>query len=250
MNNRKRPPYLLATLTLLGVFGIEGCANIDGQREQSSARLPHQRLTLPSPSSFPSWNFGELEEPRVVRGLTVLPHTQNIHTVGANAAAAMGAGTESDGRVAPSFEAAYSRRSQQGSGVVNAGSGAIASGDSVPPQNEPAEKRLVTFDFASSAPDRAAELVVQEVVLLATDSPSIKVTGRTDDSGDPARNERLARARALAIKRMLVRAGVKEDRIQISSCSDCFIRSNATELGRKQNRSVEIEIARPLIRKG
>jgi outer membrane protein OmpA-like peptidoglycan-associated protein len=248
MNIRKHPSYLLATLSLFGVFGIEGCAGIDGQREQSLARLPHQRLTLPSPSSFPSWNFGELEEPRVVRGLTVLPHTQNIQTVDANAVV-MGVGAESGGRVAPSFEAAYSRRSQQGPGVANTASGAIAGGDSVPPQNELAEKRLVTFDFASSAPDRSAELVVREVMLLATDSPSIKVTGRTDDSGDPARNERLARARALAIKRLLVRAGVKEDRIQISSCSDCFIRSNATEVGRKQNRSVEIEIARPIIRK-
>ena len=260
MKKQKSPPYLMAALSLFSIFGLDGCANFDGQREQSTARLPHQRLAAPSPSSFPSWNFGELEDPGVVRGVTVLPHVQKLQTSATSAGVA--ASAAGGARIAPSFEEAYAQKRPQAVSGFAAGvaagyaSATVAENESAPgggqdrPESSPSEVRLITFDFASSTPSRAAELLVQELALAAVNAPSITVTGRTDDSGDPAKNELLARARALAIKRLLVRAGVKDERIRISSCSNCFIRSNATELGRKQNRSVEVEIARPLARKG
>lgn len=220
MKKQKSPPYLMAALSLFSLFGLDGCANFDGQREQSTARLPHQRLAAPSPSSFPSWNFGELEDPGVVRGATVLPHGQKLQTSATNAGVV--ASATGGARIAPSFEEAYPQKRPQAVSGFAAGiaagyaSATVAENESAPggggenrPESNPSEVRLITFDFASSAPNRAAELLVQELALAAVNAPSITVTGRTDDSGDPAKNEILARARALAIKRLLVRAGLK-----------------------------------------
>jgi outer membrane protein OmpA-like peptidoglycan-associated protein len=72
----------------------------------------------------------------------------------------------------------------------------------------------------------------------------LTVKGFTDDTGTSRVNEKLSAARALAVKKELVRDGLTEEVISTQGLGPAFpVAANSTPTGRSQNRRVEIEIS-------
>lgn len=68
----------------------------------------------------------------------------------------------------------------------------------------------------------------------------IRVTGHTDNVGDPRRNQRLSEARAEAVRAYLVEKGINGDRIEAVGYGDQQpVADNDTEEGRQRNRRIE-----------
>lgn len=69
----------------------------------------------------------------------------------------------------------------------------------------------------------------------------IRVTGHTDDTGNPEYNQRLAEARAREVSGYLMSRGVSSDQIQVNSYgAQRPIASNSSPVGRQLNRRVDI----------
>ena len=69
----------------------------------------------------------------------------------------------------------------------------------------------------------------------------IRVTGHTDDTGNPEYNQRLAEARAREVSAYLMSRGISSDQIQVSSYgAQRPIASNSTPVGRQLNRRVDV----------
>ena len=69
----------------------------------------------------------------------------------------------------------------------------------------------------------------------------IRVTGHTDDTGNPDYNQRLAEARAREVGAYLMSRGVSTDQIQVASYgAQRPIASNSTPVGRQLNRRVDV----------
>jgi outer membrane protein OmpA-like peptidoglycan-associated protein len=83
--------------------------------------------------------------------------------------------------------------------------------------------------------------------LLKTD-PYLKeiiVSGHTDETGDTARNKKLAEARARTVATFLVSQGISEDRITVREFgAQRPLASNDSEVGRQLNRRVEVAVRR------
>ena len=79
------------------------------------------------------------------------------------------------------------------------------------------EGAVVKFYFASAKADVAtgAAAALADVVKGVADGRKVVVSGYTDASGDPAKNEELAKQRALAVRDALKAAGVAEDKIDL-----------------------------------
>jgi outer membrane protein OmpA-like peptidoglycan-associated protein len=76
---------------------------------------------------------------------------------------------------------------------------------------------IVKFYFASAKADIAAganEALV-EVVKLAADGKSVRVSGFHDSTGDLAMNQELAKQRAIAVRDTLAALGVAVDKIEL-----------------------------------
>ncbi|MGR9116452.1 MAG: OmpA family protein, partial [Gammaproteobacteria bacterium] len=72
---------------------------------------------------------------------------------------------------------------------------------------------------------------------------SIDISGYTDSTGSFEHNQRLSEARANSVASYLVRSGVSHGRIQARGFGERNpIASNNNEMGRAQNRRVEISI--------
>ena len=76
---------------------------------------------------------------------------------------------------------------------------------------------VVKFYFASSKADVAtgAEAALAEVAKGVAAGKKAVLSGYTDSSGDPAKNEELAKQRAFAVRDALKAAGVAEDKIEL-----------------------------------
>ena len=77
----------------------------------------------------------------------------------------------------------------------------------------------------------------------AHDQPSwnFAIEGHTDNTGSDAHNQALSEKRAISVKAYLVNAGVNASRLTTQGFgSSRPVASNDTELGRSQNRRVEI----------
>lgn len=101
------------------------------------------------------------------------------------------------------------------------------------------------FNTGSAVIKKSSYKVLDNVARIMKENVSfkLKISGHTDDQGDPGLNLTLSKDRAKAAMEYLVKEGITRDRI----ISEGFgmnepVDSNATEEGRAKNRRVEFEI--------
>jgi len=103
----------------------------------------------------------------------------------------------------------------------------------------------IRFMFGTAELRRSAHASLDRFVELAADCPTARflVTGHTDTSGDPALNEMLSEARAVAVRDYLVWAGIAPLRLVAAGRGSSEpIADNATAWGRSRNRRIEIDV--------
>jgi outer membrane protein OmpA-like peptidoglycan-associated protein len=84
---------------------------------------------------------------------------------------------------------------------------------------------------------------IANVLLQHPELLQLEVQGHTDDSGSPARNQKLAQERAQAVASWLVSSGVERDRLVAKGYgSEKPLAPNLTEQNRARNRRVEFVI--------
>ncbi len=101
----------------------------------------------------------------------------------------------------------------------------------------------ILFDLDSATIRPESKPVLDEVLGLLRSEPGWKLTieGHTDASGGDAHNQTLSLQRAGSVKAYLVTAGIAAERLQSKGFgSSKPVADNATELGRAQNRRVEL----------
>ncbi len=100
---------------------------------------------------------------------------------------------------------------------------------------------FATNSIGISAPDDG----LQRLLIDARQSDEIWIAGHTDSTGARDVNAMLAKRRAAAVKHILTSRGVPAERIVIVRApSDTYIAGNETEVGRSQNRRVEVTFIR------
>lgn len=103
----------------------------------------------------------------------------------------------------------------------------------------------ITFPTGSSgiSPNFYPVLDSVAIVLNEFNKTSINVSGYTDSVGSDMSNQELSEQRANSVASYLVQAGVLHGRIQARGFGERYpVASNDTEMGRAQNRRVEISI--------
>jgi len=103
----------------------------------------------------------------------------------------------------------------------------------------------VLFDSGSAAVSPGAAQRFQSLAQTLNQYPAsqVIVKGYTDSVGSEASNLRLSEDRANNVRNYLVNYGVAPSRITAMGFGEDFpVATNATEVGRQQNRRVEIEI--------
>jgi outer membrane protein OmpA-like peptidoglycan-associated protein len=101
----------------------------------------------------------------------------------------------------------------------------------------------ILFDLDSATLRAESKPVLDEVVKVLAAEPGWKLTieGHTDASGSAAHNQALSEQRAAAVKAYLVSQGVDAARLTTAGFgSSRAVADNASELGRAQNRRVEL----------
>ena len=101
----------------------------------------------------------------------------------------------------------------------------------------------ILFDLDSATLRAESKPVLDEVVKLLAAEPTWKLTieGHTDASGAAPHNQTLSEQRAASVKAYLVSQGVDAARLTTAGFgSSRAVADNATELGRAQNRRVEL----------
>jgi outer membrane protein OmpA-like peptidoglycan-associated protein len=96
------------------------------------------------------------------------------------------------------------------------------------------EGGVVKFYFASAKADLAdgAGSALSDVAKGVAEGKKAVVSGYTDASGDPAKNEELAKQRAFAVRDALKAAGVAEDKIELKKPETLTGSGNAAEARR------------------
>lgn len=110
-----------------------------------------------------------------------------------------------------------------------------------------AEKRArlygILFDFNSAILRPESKPVLEEVRGLLAGEPTwaLTIEGHTDAVGGDDRNQTLSQKRAEAVKAYLVAGGIAAERLKTAGFGESKpVADNATELGRAQNRRVEL----------
>ena len=105
--------------------------------------------------------------------------------------------------------------------------------------------KSIFFGFDSSELDMRSKRkldIIAERILAAPENIRFVVTGYTDSSGSDTYNQALSERRATAVEEYLMSKGVPENRIREEAYGSANpIEDNTTELGREQNRRVEIK---------
>ncbi len=105
----------------------------------------------------------------------------------------------------------------------------------------------ITFETDSATINGGFYQILDSIVIVLTqfNKTSINITGYTDSTGSDMHNQELSEYRANSVASYLVRGRVRHGRIQSRGMGERFpIASNKTEVGRAQNRRVEISIRR------
>jgi outer membrane protein OmpA-like peptidoglycan-associated protein len=104
----------------------------------------------------------------------------------------------------------------------------------------------IRFGFASTQVD-ASDTRMSVLVAEAKTAPLVVLRGRTDSLADNPADARIARQRAMAVRDVLIAAGVATDRIRVTwQPAGDFVTEDRTPDGRSRNRRVEIEVYRQL----
>ncbi len=115
----------------------------------------------------------------------------------------------------------------------------------VSPASYADETEELTFPRGSAQINPEAKQSLAKIAqALAGDSDKkICIEGFTDSSGSELLNQKLAEARAEAVKNILIQNGIKESQLSIIPYGNEFpAASNATPEGRADNRRVEIHL--------
>jgi outer membrane protein OmpA-like peptidoglycan-associated protein len=118
-----------------------------------------------------------------------------------------------------------------------------ANGNAAPAASRPAPV-IVHFSSGSTLLSASAKVELDHAAPALRDAGSLVIAGRTDGLGSPRANQALAQARARAVRdylhRLLPAHGGSVVLDPQGAC--CFIASNDTPQGRRQNRRVEIVV--------
>lgn len=117
--------------------------------------------------------------------------------------------------------------------------------DSPPQIEEKFEITNVNFDVNKSIIPDTSNLQIRELALYLIKNKDYRVhlLGYTDNVGSLEHNQKLSERRSKAVKELLVKSGVHEDRINyIGNNYENPLADNAVELGRRKNRRVEIVV--------
>ncbi len=100
------------------------------------------------------------------------------------------------------------------------------------------------FDLAKSTIRSTSFSTLDKVAnLIVSKNLSLKLAGHTDSQGSDAYNMRLSKDRAESVKAYLVSKGVNASRVEATGYGETQpIDTNATELGRQNNRRVEFTL--------
>ncbi|AKF03273.1 OmpA family protein [Sandaracinus amylolyticus] len=111
----------------------------------------------------------------------------------------------------------------------------------------PEQERLVLEDVlfesnsATITPDSFPRLDRVVEYLVHRPSARLRISGHTDNLGDPRRNLRLSEQRAQAVRDYLVQHGIDAGRVEAIGVGDAEpVAPNDTEEGRAQNRRIEV----------
>lgn len=113
-----------------------------------------------------------------------------------------------------------------------------------PPAPEPEGLVLegILFESGSATIDPESNARLDRVVEYMTHMTSvrIRISGHTDNVGNPQRNQALSQSRAEAVRAYLVAHGIDGSRVEAIGYGDTRpVASNDTEAGRQQNRRIE-----------
>jgi outer membrane protein OmpA-like peptidoglycan-associated protein len=101
----------------------------------------------------------------------------------------------------------------------------------------------IVFDTDSDHIKDQSHSTLDKIAALLKAKPALKlnVEGHTDSSGTPAHNQDLSERRAKSVDAYLVAAGIGADRLSpVGFGATRPVQSNDTDLGRAQNRRVEL----------
>lgn len=103
-------------------------------------------------------------------------------------------------------------------------------------------RTVVTFALSSAELTQAAKRDLTQAMPWARRAKRIVISGRTDSLGPQQGNQRLALARALAVREYLRDRMLEVDNTIVIDArgSCCFVASNADSQGRQRNRRVEV----------
>jgi len=102
---------------------------------------------------------------------------------------------------------------------------------------------IIRFPFASSRPTTAGQQRLERLTTIAPQYQCIELTGRTDDVGGKAPNDRLARQRAEYVRSWLLRGRVESTITVRAEGRCCYLDPAPTEAARASNRRVEVRLA-------
>jgi outer membrane protein OmpA-like peptidoglycan-associated protein len=101
----------------------------------------------------------------------------------------------------------------------------------------------ILFDLDSAVIRPESKPVLDEVLAVLKEEPGWKVLieGHTDSTGSDSHNQELSQKRADSVKAHMVTGGIPAERLQSRGLGESKpVADNATELGRAQNRRVEL----------
>ena len=105
--------------------------------------------------------------------------------------------------------------------------------------------RTILFDTGKATIKPESVTVMVDIIQILKEYPNAQFTveGHTDSVGSSASNQRLSEARANSVRDFLINEGIDHSRLSaIGFGEEKPIASNATRIGRKQNRRVEINL--------
>lgn len=109
-------------------------------------------------------------------------------------------------------------------------------------------KSDLLFSIDSASPSSAATKEIKRVASVLSNYPETKIiiNGHTDSTGSPVYNQKLSELRAMAVKYVLVDAGISEARVETNGYGEISpVAPNDTQEGRQLNRRVEIKLIPP-----
>lgn len=101
------------------------------------------------------------------------------------------------------------------------------------------------FETGKDVIRKSSYSIMNEVVQVMHDHPEYRlvISGHTDNSGKPEKNQELSEKRAAAAKKYLTDKGIEESRISTAGYGDTMpVEDNKTSSGRAKNRRVEFKV--------